>query len=451
MDTPLIDMLYEYRARQRERWHTPGHKGIKPPHGNFLDWSFDVTEISPMHETPNPLERSERLMAEAFGVERTWYSVQGATLGVMAAILAANPPGSTLWIDRSMHRSVLGALMIGGYHVRWLWPSVLPAGLSLPLDQFPETLKPASGLVLARPTYDGLAGSIERVVARAHQQGLTVVVDEAHGSHWPVGGGFPTSALHQGADLVVHGVHKSEAALTQTGLLHLQGTRVDEGAVDQWMSLLSTSSPSFLLLASLDRLQWERRQPGRDPIWHAFSARMQELWNTLEKRGVGVLQAWAHRSGWQVDPARLTVLGPGREIENRVKLIGELEKISPGSATFFLAPGQDLENLTRALIDTPWPEDRGAWEPLPWPRLEAFMSVRETWGRARRWIPLEESVDHVLAAAVTPYPPGVPVGVPGEIVSVETRDWIREWQRRGGGHVEGLRQEDGQSWLLVVA
>lgn len=451
MDTPLIDMLDEYRAHQHERWHTPGHKGINPPRGDFLDWSFDITEIGPMHETPNPLDRSQRLMAEAFGSRRTWYSVQGATLGVMVAILAANPPGSTLWIDRSLHRSVLGALMIGGYQVRWLWPSVLAAGLPLPLDQFPESFSPASGLVLSRPTYDGLAGSIESVVTRAHRQGLTVVVDEAHGSHWRAGGGFPTSALRQGADLVVHGVHKSEAALTQTGLLHLNGTRVNEHAIEQWMSLLSTSSPSYLLLASLDRLQWERHQPDHDEVWQGFAARMQELWNTLEKRGVGVLQAWTQRSGWQADPARLTILGPGREIESRVQTIGELEKTSPGSATFFLAPGQDLERLTYALIQTPWPENRVDWESMPWPQLQAAMSVRETWGRASRWVPLEESVDQILAAAVTPYPPGIPVGVPGEIVSVETRDWIREWHRLGGGHVDGLRQEDGQSWLLVVA
>ncbi|NMP23380.1 arginine decarboxylase [Sulfobacillus harzensis] len=448
MDTPILDMLRDYVRQQRERWHTPGHKGIQPAQGDFLDWAFDITEIGPMHHHPTPVERSEALMAASFSVRRSWYSVQGATLPVIAAILAANPPGSTLLVDRSMHRSVLTALMIGGYRVEWLWPPVLEAGVLLPLEDFPESFAGASGLVIARPTYDGLAADVRESIQRAHAKGLNVVVDEAHGSHWR-GASFPTSAIDLGADLIIHGVHKSDAALTQTGLLHLNSQRIKEEAVDRWMQLLATTSPSYLLLASLDRLQWERRQPTAQEDWQRFAGRMKELWNTLEKRGVHVLQPWAERRGLEADPARLTILGPGPELAEAVAAFGELEKTSPGSATFFVSPHQDLGRLIGALEDIGTSGD-GGLSPIMLPRPPVVLSVRETWGRSSRWVPLKRARSLVLAEAITPYPPGIPVAIPGEQVSEDVKDWVLWWHGTGRGHIEGVRQEDGQLWIAVL-
>ncbi len=449
MDTPVLDMLYTYARLEGERWHMPGHKGLRPPGGDFLDWAYDVTEIGPMDETPNPVQLSERLMAESYGAERTWYSVAGATLPVMAAILAANPPGSTLWVDRTCHRSVLGALTIGGYHVRWLYPAFVRAGIMLPLEEFPEDFQGASGLVLTRPTYDGLARDNAEVIERAHHQGLTVIVDEAHGSHWQ-GRHYPISALRQGADLIAHGVHKTEGSLTQTGLLHLQGKRVSPAEVERWWKILGTSSPSYLLLGALDRLQWERRQPEYARRWERLGERAEELWNTLEQRGHHVLQPWAKRQGLSVDPARLTLLGPGKMIQERIGSWGEMEKVTPGSGTFFLSPDQDPAALLEALDGISFPTAAQELDRVSFPRLRTAMTVRETWSRKARRLPLAEARGHVVKEALTPYPPGIPVAVPGEVLTDEMIAWLQWWSATATGPIQGLTMEEGRQWVWVT-
>lgn len=449
MDTPVLDMLYRYARQGGERWHMPGHKGLPPVNGDFLDWTYDVTEVGEMLETPNPVQHSEDLMARSYGSDRTWYSVAGATLPVMAGILAANPPGSTLWVDRTLHRSVLSALVIGGYQVRWLYPPLLEAGLTLPVNAFPEDFSGGSGLVMTRPTYDGLAGEIQTIIARAHDQGLKVLIDEAHGSHWQ-GPHYPVPALNLGADLVAHGVHKTQRTLTQTGLLHLKEGRVLPAEVDRWWRLLATSSPSYLLMASLDRLQWERRQPGYHAGWDVLAEQARNLWHTMQKKGLQLLQPWAERQGLAVDPARLTILGPGEHVKRRMQAVGGVEKVTPGSCTLILSPGQDLTKISEALDGEAFDKPPGL-APVPYPVLTSAISARDTWGRDGRWIPLDEAQGAVVKDALTPYPPGIPVAVPGEVLTSEMIEWLTRWIHTVPSPVQGLRMEEGRPWVWIVS
>lgn len=449
-EAPILDMLDRYVRRSGERWHTPGHKGVEAARGGFLDWAHDITEIEEMLTSPNPVQRSEQLMAEALGVDRTWYSVQGASLPVTAGILAAFPPGSTLWVDRTLHRSVLSALVLGQYRVHWLYPRFLAAGLSLPLTEFPHDFAPAVGLILTRPTYDGLASDVGETIERAHRQGLTVVVDEAHGSHWH-GASYPSSAVWLGADLITHGTHKTDAALTQTGLLHLRGHRVASDEIDRWWRLLSTSSPSYLLLASLDRLQWERRQEGLERPWERLAHQARALWNTMESQGAVVLQAWAERAGYVVDPARLTILGHGSALRHRLAGVGEVEKVTPGSCTLILAPGQNMETLERALTKDGWAEAQDGLADVLYPRLGTALPICEAWNKAGQWVPLGESVGCVAKDAVTPYPPGIPMAVPGEVLTREMIEWLTHWMAADAGPIQGLKHREGVPCVSVVA
>ncbi len=445
-----MDMLETYAQDSGERWHMPGHKGRIPVRGEFLRWELDVTEIGPMDDTPNPVQQSERLMAAVTGADRTWYSVAGATLPVMAAILAANPFDSTLWVDRTLHRSVLGALTIGGYQARWMYPQFIRAGLMLPLQDVPTDFADSSGVVLTRPTYDGLASSIESVIDEAHGQGLTVVVDEAHGSHWS-GEPYPQSALGMGADLVAHGVHKTEAALTQTGLLHLQGDRVDPAEIDRWWRILGTSSPSYLLLASLDRLQWERRQAHYRGRWLGLAERAEALWHTMTAMGIPVLQPWARARGLSVDPARLTLLGPGKQLAERLSRHGELEKVTPGSATLFLSPDQELSIIIEALRGVDFTSAAEALEPIEFPRLTSAMTVRDAARHSGRRVELSESAGLVVKEAVTPYPPGIPAALPGERLTEAMIDWLQWWAETTTAPIQGLTWQDGRAQIQVVA
>lgn len=446
--TPIVDMLSEYVQIGGERWHMPGHKGKIPAGGDFLQWSYDVTEIDPLWHEPNPIQESEALMAQTYGARATWYSVAGATLPVMVGILAANPPGSTLVVDRSLHRSVLGALIIGDYQVRWVYPPLLKAGLALPISVSEQDLSGAQGLVVTRPTYDGLAQSLVSTIESAHRVGMTVFIDEAHGSHW-TGVRYPPSAIQQGADLVAHGVHKTESALTQTGLLHLLTSRVDQAEIERWWRLLSTSSPSYLLLASLDRLQAERHLPSYRTQWEDLATRVESLWHSLETRGFVILQSWGRRQGWDVDPARLTIIGSGTELRRRLQPWGEVEKVTPGSCTLILSPGDGLESISPRLSDPPL----GALEylqTLSYPVLDSAMRPSQAFKAAGQWVRLGQAAGRVMKEALTPYPPGIPVVVPGEILSPAMVEWLAWWLQEMPVPIQGVRQEEGQWWVWAV-
>lgn len=427
----------------------PGHKGRVPPGGEFLGWASDITEIAAMREAPDPVRRSEALMAETYGADRTWYSVQGATLPVMAAILAANPPGSPLFVDRAMHRSVLGALIIGGYRVRWMYPEILSSGLTLPLVDSPSDLEGFRSLVLTRPTYDGIAADIHSMVAAAHQRGLTVVVDEAHGSHYS-GAYFPRSALSYDADLVAHGVHKNEASLTQTGLLHLKGGRVNPLEVEMWWRLLGTSSPSYLLLGALDRLQAERHEETWRRKWEEFAASALYLQDRLGERGVETLQHWARSQGYQADPSRLTLLAPGEETVRNLLPWGEVEKVTPESVTLILSPGDDLDRLLAVIPEAVPTHQSLRPQRIRFPRLSTALTAREAWGAPGRLVPLWEAQGCALKEALTPYPPGMPLAVPGEVLNQSMLEWIREWQSRVTAPIEGISIRQGRSWVWVI-
>ncbi|MDA8205063.1 MAG: arginine decarboxylase [Thermaerobacter sp.] len=448
-ESPVLDMLERYVRRSGARWHMPGHKGIQPARGTFLDWAYDITEVGEMLEHPNPIERSQQFMAKSYGVDRTWYSVQGATLPVMAGILAAFPPHSTLWVDRILHRSVLSALVLGRYQVRWLYPAMLSDDIILPLTEISPNFSGAQGLVLTHPTYDGLAKDLRDVIGRAHQGGLAVLVDEAHGSHW-LGDSFPTSAVAAQADLVAHGTHKTEASLTQTGLLHLQGGRVSADDIDRWWRLLATSSPSYLLLASLDRLQWQRRQPQYGRQWRALADRVRGLWNTIENQGAVVLQSWAERHGFEADPARLTIFGRGAELRSKLASVGEVEKVTPSTCTLILAPGQDLSIIEKALSGIDFREAKIALTMTQYPRLNTAMPIHRAWNQAGQWVPLREAQGCVVKDALTPYPPGVPMAVPGEILSREMIEWLTQWMAAAAVPVHGLKYQEGNAMVWVV-
>lgn len=449
VQTPVLDFMFRYAHHGGERWHTPGHKGRSPKHGGFLEWTYDITEVGEMLSAPNPLTKSEALMAETFGADRTWYSVGGATIPVMAAILAAVPFGSEVWVDRALHRSVLGALVIGGYRVHWLYPDWLRAGLALPLTEFPATMAGATGLLVTRPTYDGLTGNLSRAIQTAHEQNLVVVVDEAHGSHWR-GAAYPPSALALGADLVAHGVHKSEAALTQTGLLHLQGTRVSRGDVDRWFRVLQTSSPSYLLLASLDRLQWERHQLGMNQAWDQLADQARQLWMHLESRGLAVLQSWAEHRGLIVDPSRLTLMGPGQRLNQVLSRGGVVEKWTAGSVTLLLSPGQSLDRIYELADDLRVVAGQADFSLMSYPRLGTFMDVRQAWNTPGEWVLLDQAAHRVLKDGLTPYPPGIPLAMPGEALTQEAIDWLLEWLGLECGIVEGVQDEGGRPCVWVT-
>lgn len=457
---PLISAIGSWvqESQSKQRWHTPGHKGHAPENAEFLQWAWDVTEVghlAPRMDRMDPLAQSQALMAKSFGVDRTWYSVQGATLPVTAAMLAAFPLGAEIAVDRNAHRSVLSGLVLGGFRPRWIYPDVLGGGMTLPVaaDHVQAQLAGTHGVVLTHPTYDGLTRSLKPWIEAAHCLGIPVVVDEAHGAHFLGRVGFPPSAIEGGADLVAHGVHKTEPTLTQTGLLHLQGGLVEDAEVERWWSMLSTSSPSYLLLASLDHWQASRNGSDNQDRWQRWASSMREAWKEWGRLGVPIIQSWWEERGFRADPAKLTLWGDGERLANLLARHGWVEKFDARTVTLILHPDQNLEVLDAAIRDLLAKGDIFHQIPpnpqTPFHDAPVILSPRDVLGRRARWSELESVAGLVAARAVTPYPPGIPAILPGERITGQWLEKLKRWPTENGVWIEGM-DRDGQKGMWVI-
>ncbi len=455
-DTPLIDAIKAHLSAGGQQWHTPGHGSTPPFDGSWLDWAADLTEVgdlAPDAGRADPIFLSEAGMAQSYGVKRSWYSVQGASLAVTAAVLGAAQQrrGKTVVVERTSHRSVLSALVVGGLEPKWVYPAAMYRGAAA--DQLIAALSSeVAAVVLTRPTYDGLAEDIVPVIAAAHRLGIPVVVDEAHGTHWYGRRGFPVSAIALGADLVAHGAHKTEPVLTQAGILHLQGNLVSESDVALWWNILATSSPSYLLMASLDAYQALRRDQTWTERWEQLAVRVRQLWATFSNVPLLQAQYQGNISSVQVDPAKLTILGSGRQLADIIQQWGWPEKTDLGSATLILSPSRPisvvesiLSTLQTMVIEPPPMQQR-----MPEPVSKTI--PRDAMMRPGIPMMLCQAEGHVARNPLVPYPPGIPLVQPGEIISPAVVQWILEWQQAHGGLIEGVTPEPkntgGTVWVV---
>ena len=257
----LYDQLLELSARTTP-FHMPGHKRVLSP-APGLPVQIDLTEITGadnLHHAEGILRDAMDRTARLFGADRTFYLVNGSTVGNLAAIRAAVPAGSEAAAAGPCHRSVLNGLALAGAAVHRIRPervpgwdfsgSVKPEQIEAFLDEYPD----AAAVILTSPTYEGVVSDVRQIADLCHRKGAALIVDEAHGAHLGLPGSrfFPEGAIACGADLVVQSAHKMLPSLTQTALLHVMGDRVPAERVERALSVYETSSPSYPLLCSLD-------------------------------------------------------------------------------------------------------------------------------------------------------------------------------------------------------
>lgn len=428
-------------AAARQRLHMPGHFGRVSPvpaawGAQAAGW--DQTESAGLDALSWPtgvLAALSEQAAAAYGAGCAWLSVQGATLPVLAASLASVPPGGRVLADRHSHRSVLAAAILGGWQVDWVWAA--RAGDPPDAEAWRRKLSgagPRADLVVPLyPSYEGLGTDLAPVVAAAHAQGSRVLVDAAHGAHFGRAAGLPPHPLTFRADLVAHGLHKTEPVLTQTGLL-LAGAGGTKAPVAEWMRRLATSSPSYLLLASLE--QYVQQRAAGDGGWGCYADQMHAVWDRLAARGWHVRQREWAQAGQLADPAKLTVAGDGVQLAQRLRQAGfEPEHADAAGVTLIAGPalgygGADWARVIDALGDPMPPGAGGGTWPAPVPAPAASLPAAAV-RAARRHVALADAAGRVAAREVTPYPPGVPVVVPGERFSTEAIAWLAEAAARG--------------------
>jgi arginine/lysine/ornithine decarboxylase len=440
-EQPLYQALL--RAAARRRLHMPGHFGRSPAGGDFLTWAADLTETEGLDNLGQPegvLRGLAERMARLYGAGQAWLSVQGATLAVMAGTLGWVGRQKRVAIDRGAHKSVLAAAVLGEWHVSWVDRPIDPAwGLSVPPP--PASWPVSEGLacgILVSPTYEGIQGRLPP---------LPVFVDAAHGAHFGRHPTLPPHPLTLGAELVAHGLHKTEPVLTQTGILL---ARSPQPAVDGWWRLLSTSSPSYLLLASIEAYAAARERG--DGGWGRFAEEMRQLWQWAAAEGYRIWQADREQAGDLVDVAKLTVWGDGPAMVSRLRSAGyEPEAWGLNYVTLVFGPAQgwSLTERQRAVAALGPPSAAPGYAMVPPRPGAAAMTPAEAWRQSRRRVTFRESRGRIAAAALTPYPPGIPVVMPGEVLEPEMLAYLEELRRRGG-IVEGWEGGDEPARLWIV-
>ncbi|KEF41126.1 MAG: lysine decarboxylase [Cyanobium sp. CACIAM 14] len=428
-------------AHGRGRALAPGlRRLLREPPG-----SWDLPELpgfgGPL-EPEGTVAEAQRRCAALLGADRCWFGVNGASGLLQAALLALCPPGSRVLLPRNVHRSLLHGCVLGGLEpflfalpsdpLTGLWRPPGPGRLERVLAAaHAGDGPPVAALVLVDPTYQGLTADLPALVALAHRAGLPVLVDQAHGDG---------EALAAGADLVVLSLQKSGTGLAQSATLLARGPRVSPPAIERALLWLQTSSPSALLLTSTAAA-----------LEHAASAAGRQQRRRAEARAAGLrrrLGALQLPLVANADPLRLVLatapLGiNGLEADAWLLERGVIAELpEPGALTFCLGldPPRALERrlprslqaLRQALGGDPLPP----FVAPPLPLLAApELPIGEAWRAVAEVVPLERAAGRVAAAPICPYPPGIPLLVPGERIDPERAGWLRAQRRLWPGQI----------------
>src|SRR2546425_4603923 len=437
---PYLDALREYAARDPARLHVPGHKGGPGADAELLRaigeraLSLDIPALThgiDLGPAPTPFEQAQRLAAKAWGARRTWFLINGASQGNIAAGLALAHHGDEVVLQRNVHSSTIDALVLSGMRPRSAAPEADPQlGIAhcLTADALERALAATPGAVgawVVSPTYFGAVAEMRALAAVAHGHGVPLIVDEAWGAHLAFHDDLPEHALAAGADLVISSTHKIVGSLTQSAMLHLgqaPRARIDEDAVDRAVTLTESTSPSSLLTASLDAARRQAATHGRALLGPTIALLARTRAEIRAIDGLDVLdERLAGRPGvFAYDPLRLAidvrgVAASGYQLAPLLRQIGDINMELYGENVIVAVFGMserglpEARRLVRALqaavarvgVDPDAARVSFA-SPPPWGEL--VMTPREAYLGPQEVVPAPAAAGRIAAESLATYP-----------------------------------------------
>lgn len=451
---PLFEGLLNYSKRPLVPFHTPGHKmgvGLERDwFDNGLTARIDLTEITAF-DWSGALEKAQLLAAEFFKADRSFFLIQGASQGIIGALTGLFSPGDKVLVARNCHLSVIKGIILAGLTPVFVETEILPDWGILygpKVSDLQEKIKANpdfKALIVTNPTYQGIT---KRVQSYRNMVGdKLLLIDEAHGGHleWS---GITGHNAYEAADLWVHGTHKIMGSLTQTGMLHLRLSRIKPDWIAEGIDLITTTSPSYILLASLDSNRRFLAAKGSS----LFLQRLPELKQIRSQiaacKGIQILEQLSE-ADMAIDPWKITLsfnlLGltgyqAATILENEFRIQPEYADLN--QVTFLLAPWQDQADFAALYQAVAAISNRKPGKPVPiYSRPQTLpsliMPVREAVFSLKVAVSLDEAVGRVSAGIIAPYPPGVPLLIPGELIRNEEIESIKETLALGGT-VRGL-------------
>ena len=479
----LINRLAAYARSDMYPFHMPGHKRRTGPEESFMNsctdsftnpFAVDITEIEGfdnLHHPEGILRDSMKWAADVYGADQTYYMINGSTGGILAAVCGSVPRGGRILVSRNCHKSVYHGICLNQLKTSYVYPQEIE-GLGIQggitaedVDRMLNRYMDTQAVLIVCPTYDGIVSDIEAIARIVHRAGLPLIVDEAHGAHFRYDAMFPVSALDLGADVVIQSVHKTLPSLTQTALLHIKCNRPDGGCyadrerIDRYIHMVQSSSPSYVLMASIENSIYQMEQTDMAPYGkqlHKLRRRLGQM-RHLRLADTGLIGQAGIRDldiSKIVVSTRGTCLYPavdgltgftGAHLDDILRREYHLEMEMCGAdyvtaITTVMDSGEGLERLGDALtrIDTQLtdagykPDGRsGNQKSVYSMRCDTAMSMGEAMEEKMASVGLEDSAGCISGEFVYIYPPGIPIVAPGEWISRPILEVILEYRDKG--------------------
>ncbi|MGI5998623.1 MAG: aminotransferase class I/II-fold pyridoxal phosphate-dependent enzyme [Lutispora sp.] len=454
--TPLFDALMEYVNNKTIPFHVPGHKkgqGMWNDFKNFVGinvLSMDVTvfkQVDSLHKPTGAIKAAQELAADAYNADYTFFSIHGTSGAIQAMIMSVVGPGDKIIIPRNVHKSVTAGIILSGAAPVYMQPEIDNA-VGVALNVTPETVEntlesnpDAKAVLIVNPTYYGVSTDIEKIVRIVHSYGIPLIVDEAHGPHLHFNSKLPISAVDAGADICSQSTHKIIGSMTQSSLLHVRKGFVDVNRVKTVMSLLQTTSPSYILLASLDAARKQMVMEGEKLLDQTIelASYARESINKIEGYYCFGDEVLNKKGAYAFDPTKITItckdLGlSGYELE---RILAEKYFIQPEMSDLYnvlcvFSLGDTKETIDKLIYALKEISDvqccslRRKIEILDVPNIpEQMLTPRDAFNSMTVSIPLSDSMGQISAEFLMAYPPGIPILCPGEMITKEIIDYVK--------------------------
>lgn len=459
MSRGLYDDLKDYSNSDFYPFHMPGHKR-NPKSGRMQElYQLDITEIDGfdnLHSPESIIRDAQMRAAQLYHSEETFFLVNGSTAGILSAVSSISGNGKKLIIARNCHKAVYHAAFLNHMELEYVYPeysSEYDIAKGITEVQIAKKIEAVlreegifdqkkatdiiAGIVITSPTYEGISSEIREIAENIHQYGIPLIVDEAHGAHFGIHPAYPESAVSQGADLVIQSVHKTLPAPTQTALLHKNGKLVDSRKLRKYLSIYQSSSPSYLLMAGIDEAVSTVSKEGKKGLDDLLRFRIR-IFNEIEKcRHIRICP--------DTEPGKLVISTKGTSVSGR-KLHNLLREkyhlqMEMAAGTYVIAilsmmdTEEGINRLIEALreIDKVLCDKQGENLPVPYPD-KAPLKAAELWQvyqAASEETDFIQSENKIAAEFVNLYPPGVPILVPGEIISSDIIVLIKSYLESG--------------------
>lgn len=440
--TPLYDRLVLHASRQPVSLHVPGHKyglinGLNGEQFFREIAKIDVTELSgldDLHEPEGVILEAEALLAEAYGAEKSFFLVNGSTVGNLAMILGTLRENELVFVQRNCHKSVLNGVQLAKAKPVFLGPEVdenwgIAGGVSLKTVQEAfEAYPDCRAMILTYPNYYGMVNDLKEIIEFAHLRKVPVLIDEAHGAHFAAGDLFPPSALELGADVVVQSAHKTLPAMTMGSFLHVNSALVSATGIEKYLRILQSSSPSYPIMASLDLARkYMATYLKEDQVY--LKRELAAFKNELRKiDGVKLLefpefggdplkvtiQSETNLTGYQL-LGLLEEKGIFAELADPYNVLFVLPLLKEGMSFPFMRVAEGIRQVLK--------ESSGSKKDAKRPHVyfqKEKISVPfsyENLDRPVKMVPLEEAENYLCGEHIIPYPPGVPFLLRGERIN----------------------------------